>query len=53
MDIEFLDCDYEWVDLDALAAEEAEAARAASSGEAEYLDWFITSPAMPRVQANA
>lgn len=44
MDIEFLDCDYEWVDLDALAASERETECAVPAGEPEYMAWF-TSPA--------
>lgn len=50
MDIEFLDCDYEWVDLDALAAAEAEAAPAA---EPEYMGWFTAPADRAPVQANA
>lgn len=50
MNIEFLECDYEWVDLDELDAAEA---IGADSGEPDYLAWFIDSSAGLQSQARA
>lgn len=43
MDIEFLDCEYEIVDLDENAPDGMESLADAIPGEAVYLDWFTDS----------